>query len=105
MDDEARRLKKQWLADQAAAARAAFPLPDDQLAALFRDVEAEFNREGCDHTRRLTEGWLARRNIPAGPVLEWLDDHSGYCDCEVVANAGDHFESYRILPGINGQPD
>jgi hypothetical protein len=95
MDAEARRLKKQWLADQKASARAAFPLPDEKLAELFRDIEVEFMRVGCDHTRRLTLKWLANRKIPPDAVLEWLDEHGGFCDCEVVANAGDHFETNR----------
>jgi len=104
MDDEARRLRKQWKADQKASARAVFPLPDAQLVALFRDVELEFNRVGCDHTRRLTEKWLTDQNIPAEPVLQWLDDHGGYCDCEVLANAADHFESNRIPAGVTRKP-
>jgi hypothetical protein len=93
MDPNARRLKKQWLADQKAAARMEFPLPDTQLQELFRDVDAAVTSAGCDHSLRFTEQWLSDQDVDAQAVVEWLQDNGGHCDCEVVANAADHFRS------------
>lgn len=95
MDADAKREKKKWLADQKAAARAAFPLSEDDLDRLFADVDAAVLEQGCDHSLRLTETWLVERNMDAEAVLEWLAENGGYCDCEVVANAANHFETNR----------
>ena len=95
VDDEARRLKKQWQSARKAAARGAFPLREAQLEALFRDVEARLQQVGCEHSQRLTLTWLLEHGIVPEPVIAWLDENGGYCDCEVVANAGEHFASNR----------
>lgn len=95
MESDARNLKKQWLAEQMASARTAFPLSTEQLKCLFQDVRQEIDNVGCDHTRRLTDKWLSDRRIPPAKVFAWLDENGGYCDCEVVANAGDHFDTNR----------
>ncbi len=39
--------------------------------------------------------WLAANEQSVVEVLAWLNKHGGYCDCEVVANAADHWEQYR----------
>jgi hypothetical protein len=69
-----------------AEARAALPLPDDQLRAMFDALDRELPIRGGDHTRRLTQGFLERRGHPIEAVLAWLDEDGGYCDCEVLAN-------------------
>ncbi len=76
-----------WKAEQRAAARAKLPLPDEQMRALFDVLDAELPRRGCDHTLRLTRGWLESRGLPAGPVVAWLRENGGRCDCEALANA------------------
>ncbi len=95
MDDDARRLKKDWQRQQKAAARAAFPLPDDVLTALFRDVEVRLYELGCDNTPRITRDWLSQHDVDPHSVLAWLEDTGGFCDCEVVANSADHFRTNR----------
>lgn len=71
---------------QLAEARAALPLPDDQLRAMFDTLDRELPIRGCDHTRRLTREFLRQRGLPTEAVLSWLDDNGGFCDCEVLAN-------------------
>lgn len=70
---------------QRAEARAALPLPDDQLRALFDMLNRELSTRACDHTRTLTQRFLERRGLPTEAVLSWLDDNGGFCDCEVLA--------------------
>jgi len=94
MNDEQRRLKKQWKQAQHDAAREAFPLPEAELVAMFAAVNTAIERDGCDHTLRATLAWLAQRP-EAAAVIAWLADNGGYCDCEVVANAEDEFEQNR----------
>jgi hypothetical protein len=95
MDDTSRREKKQWQAQQRASARAAFPLSDADLSAMFEELDDQLERDPCDHTLRFTMRWLASSGHASGPVVDWLRDNGGYCDCEVVANVCDHWEQAR----------
>jgi hypothetical protein len=61
---------------------------------MFNAVDAAVQQDGCDHTLRATTGWLAQR-AETSAVVAWLAENGGYCDCEVVANAADHFEQNR----------
>lgn len=78
-----------WKAEQRAAARAKLPLPDEQIKALFDVLDKELPRQGCDHTLRVTRNWLTAQGLPVEPVVAWLHDHGGFCDCEALANAAD----------------
>jgi len=48
--------------------RAAFPVPDAALEALFTAVDTQVGATGCNHTLRFTEQWLAEHQqpMPAG---------------------------------------
>ncbi|KAF1699784.1 DUF2695 domain-containing protein [Pseudoxanthomonas suwonensis] len=48
--------------------------------------------DGCDHSLRFTRQFLASRGIEPDRVLPWLEEHGGYCDCEVLANVEEHWE-------------
>jgi len=95
MDREKKRLKQDWRQQQRAAARAQFPLADDQLQSLFAFIEAQLDEADGDHSRRFTQQWLLSEGMAPEPVLVWLEEHGGYCDCEVVANAQQHWEENR----------
>jgi hypothetical protein len=84
-----------WKAEQRAAARARFPLPETQLSALFDALDVELPRRGCDHTLRLVREWCTRVGTEAGPVEAWLHENGGHCDCEVLANAEQEFQEAR----------
>jgi hypothetical protein len=87
MDKERKKaMKRQWRQGQRAQARVGLPLPFDDLKAMFDMLDAELSRQGCDRTRRLTQLWLGSRGHDAESVLSWLDQHGGFCDCEVLAN-------------------
>jgi hypothetical protein len=97
MDTSSREAKAKWQAQQRILARAAFPLPDDQLQRLFDYVDAQLDLEPCDHTLRSTLGWLDDHGHSPTRTVDWLREHGGYCDCEVVANASDHWDQNRGL--------
>ena len=42
----------QWKEQQRSVARAALPLPDHDLLALFDALDVALPVEGCDHSRR-----------------------------------------------------
>lgn len=95
MKIEARNQKRAWKAQRRQEAQAAFPLSSALLESLFERVEVLLGSEGCDHTYRFTHGWLSDHHLPSTSVLAWLTEHGGFCDCEVVANARDHWEQNK----------
>jgi uncharacterized protein DUF2695 len=81
-----------WKADQRAVARAKVPLPNDKMKALFDMLDVELPRQGCDHTLRLTRAWIEANGLTAEPIVAWLQENGGYCDCEALANAEEAWE-------------
>ena len=81
--------------EQRAKSRAALPLPDDQLQAMFDALDKELPTEGCNHTRRLTRRFLEQRGLPTEAVFSWLDANDGFCDCEVLANVEERWLDCR----------
>lgn len=95
MDNIDRNRKRSWKDKQKALARASFPLPDESMEQLFSAVDQALEAEGCDHTLRFTESWLNRSGFDHLTTVAWLKEHGGFCDCEVIANACDHWEQNR----------
>ncbi|MBX7102556.1 MAG: DUF2695 domain-containing protein [Gemmataceae bacterium] len=81
-----------WKAQKSAAARAKFPLPREQLSAMFDWLDAELSRNECSHTLRLVRDWCSNAGVEARPIELWLNDNGGYCDCEALANAEQAFQ-------------
>ena len=90
--------EKQWrkamvraqTAAQYAREEARLPLPKSTTKALFDAVDAGLVKTGCDHTLRHTIAFL-QHDLPQEPVIAWLAEHGGYCDCEVIANVEDRW--------------
>jgi len=77
--------KKAWKLHQQKLAQDAFPVT----------VNAQVERSGCDHTLRFTQAWISEHSQPGTEILAWLREHGGFCDCEVLSNAADHWEQNR----------
>lgn len=71
---------------QRSEAEARLPLPRSELAALFDFLDSRLASEDCNHTLRLTREFLWERSVAEEPVVAWLGEHGGFCDCEVLAN-------------------
>jgi hypothetical protein len=95
MEDADRARKRAWKLEQRESARNAFPLPPELVEALFAHVSARVSRSGCGHSLTATEEWIADKGVDRDVVVSWLEENGGYCDCEVVGNAADHFEQNR----------
>ncbi len=76
-----------WKADQRANARAKLPLPDEHLQSMFDLLVDALPQRGCDHSLRLTMEWFELNKLPIEPVLTWLHENGGYCDCEALGNS------------------
>lgn len=69
------------------------PMSRDNFKKLFDHLDTQLNDKGCDDTNSLTKTFLLQSNIEkVDEVLEWLADHGGYCDCEILANVEEQFE-------------
>lgn len=85
MDD----LKKK--ADQEF--ESSLPMSRENFKKLFDHLDIHLTKKDCDDTNSLTKTWLLQSSIEkVDEVLEWLADHGGYCDCEILANVEDQFE-------------
>lgn len=85
MDD----LKKK--ADQEF--ESSLPTDRESFQKLFDYLDTELTARNCDDTNGLTKMFLLRSNIQnVDEVLEWLVEHGGYCDCEILANVEQQFE-------------
>lgn len=71
--------------NERAEAEGKMPIPKDVLKALFDWLDGK-PADGCDHTLRFTKEFLEARRLPPEPIIRWLGQYSGYCDCEVLAN-------------------
>ncbi len=95
MNPTDRDRKKAWKEQERKKAQAAFPLSSELLESLFTFVEAQVDNEGCDHTHRFTERWVSENTQQHTQIFEWLEENGGFCDCEVIANAQDHWEQNK----------
>lgn len=95
MDATDRDRRKTWKLQQRKLAQDAFPISDALLESMFEAVDAKVVAVGCDHTLRFTESWIAENKQPEAEILSWLSELGGFCDCEVLANAADHWEQNR----------
>ena len=91
MNPTDRDRKKAWKEQERKKAQAAFPLSNELLESLFSFLDEKIDSEGCDHSYRFTDEWLSENKQQRTPVIEWLEENGGYCDCEVIANAYDHW--------------
>jgi post-segregation antitoxin (ccd killing protein) len=76
-----------WREEQLDGTRAAFPLKDADMKALFDMLDERLPEAGCAHTRGLTDAWLTEHGHSIAEVHQWLDENGGFCDCEVLANS------------------
>lgn len=95
MDATDKDRKKIWKQQQRKLAQASFPVSDALLESMFAIVGSKVDVEGCDHTLRFTEAWVAEHKQPKTDILSWLREQGGFCDCEVLANAADHWRENR----------
>lgn len=87
-DERKRELKAQVRATEQQTLLDSLPVNietlKDLLSYLNKDPAPPYN-----HTHRETIEFLNSRNIDPTKVIPWLQEHGGYCDCEVIYNVYD----------------
>ncbi|MXR68181.1 DUF2695 domain-containing protein [Shewanella sp. JBTF-M18] len=69
------------------------PLSLAELGELFDHLDETLEQEGCDHSPRITQLFLSQKGLDPDQVLPWLKEQGGYCDCEILANVEEGWES------------
>ncbi len=90
MNEDQKALKNAWKQAERKKLADSIPLPRADLKALFNHLDSR-NPEDCDHTMSETIAFLQSRGIDPEKIIPWLQDHGGYCDCEVILNVDDKF--------------
>ena len=69
------------------------PMDRQTFQKLFDYLDTELTDKNCDETNSLTKAFLTQSKIlNIEEVLEWLSEHGGCCDCEILANVEEQFE-------------
>ncbi len=78
-------LQQAWKQQQRQKLLDSLPITLEQFRELFDYLDSEAVAE-CDHTLRHTTRFLSQHGIDTRPVVAWLEEHGGNCDCEVLDN-------------------
>jgi hypothetical protein len=98
-------LVRRWQESRREQARALFPLDDARLESFFDVLECLFMAQGCFHDIRHSLSVISAiglTNAEADSLLDWCNDHGGFCDCEILANTQDFWHSNRVGGSLNG---
>ncbi|AKH67778.1 Protein of unknown function (DUF2695) [Spongiibacter sp. IMCC21906] len=68
------------------------PISLVHLGQLFDHLDEQVEN-GCDHTPRITTAFLTSNNLSHDSILPWLQEQGGFCDCEILANVEEIWES------------
>ena len=105
MDKSKKEMRNAWRKQHRATERDKVPISSERIEQLFDHLDQQLEAADCDHTLRFTIGFLTSHGIADEPVVEWLAEHGGYCDCEVLGNVGDYWESIRERSGRPNKAD
>ena len=86
------RLLKEAKQRQREEFLSSLPMAKEKFHGLFNYLDEELQKHGCDHTSVLTQKYLELSNAYNPSVINWLNDHGGFCDCEVLNNVEEYFE-------------
>ena len=66
---------------------ASLPASRADIRDLFDYLDS--TDEPCGHSLNQTLEFLRDRGLPEEKIVAWLEEHGGYCDCEVISNVED----------------
>src|SRR4030095_13257131 len=92
-DKQSRKDKLHALrSQQRAPARAALPMDDAKMKAMFDMLDAALTQRGCDHTLQLVQEWAMQQGVDFAAPSAWCRANGGHCDCEVLANCEERWQ-------------
>lgn len=90
--NERKKILRELKEKKKAEFEKSLPISRDLFDKLFDFLDAQVEENGCSHNSDMATSFLNQNNIPVEPVLNWLKEHGGYCDCEILGNVQDTFE-------------
>lgn len=89
-EEKARRkaLRDTYKRVERKAAMTSLTLDRPALDSLLDHLDERSRQQGCDHTLRFTQAWAQQEGRVWETLADALREAGGYCDCEVLANAG-----------------
>ena len=58
----------------------------DKINELFNYLDEQLGEVDCDDTFKLTVNFIDENNLSKDSLINWLNENSAFCDCEVLAN-------------------
>ena len=95
---EKKRLQREHREKQKQAFNDSLPMSKKLFNQLFDFLDKHIVEDGgCNHDLQLTSDFLNNNNVEIEPVLSFLREHGGYCDCEVLGNVEEKFRDDAIF--------
>jgi len=91
-----KQLLREIRRQERAAFEASMPIAPATLVRLLDWLDGEL--DSCDGTTHASERFFDTCGVDAEPVMPWLAEHGGSCDCEVRDNLADLAEPFRAEP-------
>jgi hypothetical protein len=90
-----------WKKEQQDEFLATLPFPEHIFQELFDYLDSTLETQPCQHNFQLSSEFLLKRGINLEDHVDFLIEHGGGCDCEVLMNVEEAFpheefqESYK----------
>lgn len=89
---ERKRLLKNWKDSEKQKFEDSLPMSREQFRELFDYLDEQLESSGCNNDFTWTTKFLNTHRIPPAPVIAFLKENGGYCDCEALMNVEDRLE-------------
>lgn len=90
--EEKKRLLKNWKDSKKQKFEDSLPMSRKQFRELFDYLDEQLESNGCNRDFTWTTKFLNAHRIPSAPVIAFLKENGGYCDCEALMNVEDRLE-------------
>ncbi len=80
------------VAEDTKKAIEGMPISLEHLGQLFDHLDEKLI-EGCNHSPKHALDYLTGAELDSEKILMWLQDQGGVCDCEILANVEESWES------------
>ncbi len=87
--EQKKKLKDSYKAAQRQKLETSMPMSRSDLMDLLDYLDESLS--SCDHSLKHTAEFLKNHSLDSNRIIPWLQEHGGYCDCEVLANVEDEF--------------
>lgn len=90
--DRQKQLRKEFKLKENQNFLNSLPFQTENFQDLFDFLNERLEEEDCDDTLGLTTEYLRENGLYSEEVIDFLQQHGAYCDCEVLNNVEEKFE-------------